>query len=320
MKKFSSISESTWNDIRKQSAGKQSRMEDHIDMLDHKGLYEYINTIYKTRAGHPLELSPLVDEVALPLFRRQDGSTYWIYLDNPQCGHSIVVTFKLVQGAHDVYTQIKANYDTDTLEDYEGRPIYLKILPKGGGEITNSFFMEVVDMILTNLPKQYTKDLIRKDVNESTWNDIRKQASGAVERKEDSIEDLDRDGLYDLIYDTYEVPVKKVTNLPSKPKKSESNSFAICLFDDGTFAHRLYARFNEDDNIEILILFAQPSQCLGFYKELHDAFNVEFKEAGTQKYIKITDKDGSVTNKLCMEVIDLIVNTAEIPLLKKRVN
>ena len=161
---------------------------------------------------------------------------------------------------------------------------------------------------------------------ESIWSDMQDRGNGDSIKAEDDIEHLDRDGLYDHIFSIYKTSVRSMNNLPSKPKKSDSNSFSICLFSDGAFAHRIYTRFDDGDNIIKLLIFADPQQSIEFYKELADIANVEPVKTESNRYthitryLQITNKDGSVTNQLCMDVIELVLSKVKNPLLEKREN
>ena len=49
------IKESVWSDMHKRSNGTQERMEDDINRLDCRGLYEYLKNAYESKSGYSID-------------------------------------------------------------------------------------------------------------------------------------------------------------------------------------------------------------------------------------------------------------------------
>ena len=152
-------------------------------------------------------------------------------------------------------------------------------------------------------------------INESIWSDIQDRSSGDTVRKEDDINLLDRDGLLDYIYDVY-----KQIALHPLPLKSYTSPtctyFSIPIFKSSNIVYRLNCTF-DDNKISKITLMASDAEVKDFKQALIDNFDVTIKENGS---LKITDKEGKVSNQVCMDLIKTIVENAPHPYLKKREN
>ena len=152
-------------------------------------------------------------------------------------------------------------------------------------------------------------------IDESAWGDMMRRGSGEEIRKEDDISHLNRDGLYDYIYDLYEQP----SEFP-QPLKGQTNPgneyFAIGLFrsKDASKIYRLHATF-EGELIDTIFINASLSCCEEFKDVLFERFKVIEDDF---KGLIIQDKDGMTTNQLCIDLIQTVIENTSRPLLKKR--
>ena len=153
-----------------------------------------------------------------------------------------------------------------------------------------------------------------KKLSESKWTDMQKRSSGEEIRKEDDIELLDRDGMYDYIYTIYE----QNPDVHALPLKSETHKdeqyFSLPMFMYSTALYRLAAHYT-DGKINRIILFANAAECEDFYKLLTDNFKVYVKQNGSRE---IKSKDDTVSNQLLLDVIDIITLNAKKPILIKK--
>ena len=150
-------------------------------------------------------------------------------------------------------------------------------------------------------------------LKESIWSNINKRSEGNLERKEDDINHLDRDGLYEHIFDLYK-PVN-LHPLPLKSQTSQANTyFSIPIFKSNYKIYRLDVSFYLDV-ISKITLMASDVDIIDFKKPLIDNFNVTIRDDGA---LKIEAKDGNVSNQVCMDLIKVIVENAPQPALKKR--
>ena len=153
-------------------------------------------------------------------------------------------------------------------------------------------------------------------LNESIWGGILDRGRGDSERKEDDVNLLNRDGLYDYIFSKYEISVR----VPSSPYKSDTNPngheyFRIPIFMKNLKSYMLCVSF---DNGEItrIQLQAAISDAEDIMDVLQDNFFIWVTSDGRMN-IKNQENHG-VSNQLCMDVIKTIVENAPKPLLKKK--
>lgn len=152
-----------------------------------------------------------------------------------------------------------------------------------------------------------------KRLSESIWGDIRRKSLGQEERKEDDINYLDRNGLYEHIFDLYK-PVS-VHPLPLKSQTSQADTyFSIPIFKSNYKIYRLDVSFYLDV-ITKITLMASDVDIKDFKQPLIDNFDVTIRD---DQALKIEDKNGNVSNRVCMDLIKVIVENAPQPLLKKR--
>jgi hypothetical protein len=65
------------------------------------------------------------------------------------------------------------------------------ISPKDGSEVTNTFFIEVIDFLIDNIPDSSERG-VEKIVNESHWSEMNKRSQGIKQRMEDGTNNLNR--------------------------------------------------------------------------------------------------------------------------------
>lgn len=153
-------------------------------------------------------------------------------------------------------------------------------------------------------------------LTESVWTDIQKRSSGEEERKEESLEHLDRDGMLEYITEQYDIE-KFETTIPYKSENSSMKWFQIPIFKYGQYGeyHRLTAKF-KDNKIYKIAIDAGVAKCKDFIDQLDEKFEVDKNDGFSP--IVITGKEGNLTNRICIEIIDTIIENAEFPLMKKK--
>lgn len=141
-----------------------------------------------------------------------------------------------------------------------------------------------------------------KRLSESIWSDIHKRSVGSEIRKEDDIENLNRDEMLDYIYSIYDVNkrVNATTALKSEVKNTTAFSLAIFLY--GTALYRLLVGY-KNDKIDRIILLANEKSCEWCYDKLEREFNLIKQSNGS---IEIQSKESTVSNSLILEIIETI--------------
>lgn len=303
------LSESIWSDIQDRSSGQQIRKEDEVDNLDRDGFYDYLLNHYDIKVS---SFKPINDEVmdciSIPL--SYDVLVRMITFDFK---HNIIYVPMGTLYYKDLFLNTARNFFVTA--DSDDNPVNYIINPKDKSKPTNKFFLNVLDFLIKEINDKTL--LIHKSVNESIWSDIQDRSSGQQIRKEDDIEHLDRDGMFGYIYDIYEQdPSITQTKALTSGSSDGDQYFSLPMFVFDYTLYRLAAHYI-NGKISRIILFANSDECQEFYKELTDNFKVFVKPNGARE---IEAKDGTISNKLLLDVIDVISTNAKKPILRKKEN
>ena len=295
------LSESVWGDVRRRADGTSTRKED-----DKEKLYKYLNNTYETLLGDKIEIS---DEwIAIPLFK-YDGAYSLLEIRGTGDNKKLRISIKYWDTVYlDFVKEMKQFYNID-FEDIRNNWTYMNINPKNGEEIDYDFITNLIDYVIenvkvTNRKRSFLMILLkRKGINESVWGDVRRRAEGQSERKENIIDDFNRDEMYDYIYSIYEQD-SKYNILPLKSETTDNNTkyFSIPVFMYGNAAYRLAVKY-EKDKLAAIILLANEYDCEGFYGTLTNKFIVKKSNGGA---LEIKSKESKIYNKLIIEIIDTI--------------
>ena len=197
-----------------------------------------------------------------------------------------------------IYEQFNDKYRLE--EWHMSYDINVFIEPKDGGEVTNSFCVEVLEFIIDLMDGNVKQDMImvsRKE-NESIWSDMQERGTGDLVKKEDDINHLDRNGLYDYLKSHYTLinPQYKIVNSPS------CDSIEVPVFHKITNTEYIRRWFTKD---EVLIPYVFPYMVNGLFRLLIHRYKL--KQDMTGRYYIISPADSSsVTNKFFLEVLDFI--------------
>jgi len=143
-----------------------------------------------------------------------------------------------------------------------------------------------------------------KKISESVWGDVLDRGTGETIRKEDDINLLDVDGLYDYIKSKYE---KRIFYLDKYTGKF--NSWEICVDIIGNIS--LKTIYNEDGEMDHIVLSWSGVGVKirhSFLWALSEKFNVE--NIGTCRRV-IKEEDGTCTNKTYIDVIEFFLNNKD---------
>lgn len=311
MKKLSTLIESTWGEMRHKSSGKVVRKEDEIFLkLGISEMYDYLKETYKdTNKVYWMDgdKKSCVEDKSIGIDPVDGISIYFEYGDDDKLEkigmfYTIRSFSREPKEYPEFFKKLSDAFDVSVLMNKPEFSKQWSIKPKYG-ELTNKTIIEVLDFFLNT------------EINESIWGDMRQRSAGNSVKKEDDISHLDRDGLYEHIYDVYE----QVSEFP-QPLKGQTNPeheyFAIGIFKskDTSKIYRLHANF-EGKLIDNIFINASLACCKEFKDVLFDRFTVIEDDF---KGLVIQDKKGRVTNQLCMDLIQTIIENTSKPLLKKR--
>ena len=312
MKKLSNITESVWGDIRKRGLGDEVKAEDDVNLMSVDEFYEYLKNYCDDGARTYIDSRKdfiSIDAIQVNNnYKRMEQLFLVLSCDSDRL---ITLPYSFMENFKNVFMKLNDKFLLDfpeakDKEDYENllNTSFIEIHPKDGGKITNRFFIEVFDFIYKELNPKIT---------ESIWGDIRKRGFGDEIKKEDDINNLDRDGLYEYIFDLYE----QIDPFP-KPLKSQTSQtytyFSIPIFKSNYKVYRLDCTF-DNSKISKITLMANDADVKDFKQALIDNFDCTIRHDGA---LKITAKDGTVSNQVCMDLIKTIVENAPEPYLKKR--
>ena len=137
------LSESIWSDMQDRSAGDTVRKEDDVNLLDSDGLYDYINKHYKRIAPFAF-ITNIGGMLSVPIIR---GTVHICVWYSPE---SKIKTVSIGDGMiSQVDGLLNLLYDNFSIKEITG--LYW-LSPKDGSEITNKFFIDVIDFLLENIP------------------------------------------------------------------------------------------------------------------------------------------------------------------------
>ena len=143
MRKLSEITESIWSDMQDRSAGETVRKEDDVNLLDSDGLYDCINKHYKRIAPFAF-ITNIGGMLSVPIIR---GTVHICVWYSPE---SKIKTVSIGDGMiSQVDGLLNLLYDNFSIKEITG--LYW-LSPKDGSEITNKFFIDVIDFLLENIP------------------------------------------------------------------------------------------------------------------------------------------------------------------------
>ena len=167
------ISESIWSDIQDRSSGETIRKEDDIDLLDIEGLYDYIDSHYKqSEKGNAFgrkQVRVNNETLSVPVLMDYSGmdnpQTLYLSIKHLNTEKYISISPALKDWAPDLYDFLKYHFNFTDVIKKQGNIItshYIKIKPKDGSEVTNTFFISLIDFLLERVKDKRICKLIEK--------------------------------------------------------------------------------------------------------------------------------------------------------------
>lgn len=167
------IGESTWGEMRRKSSGETIRKEDDIDLLDIDGLYDYIDTHYKQSAKGDAfgrkQVKVNDETLSVPVLMDYSGrdlpQTLYLSIKCLNTETYISISPALKDWAPDLYNFLKYHFTLEDVINKQGNVIssqYIKIKPKDGSEVTNTFFISLIDFLLERVKDSRICKLIER--------------------------------------------------------------------------------------------------------------------------------------------------------------
>ena len=291
------VNESIWSDMQERGTGDIVKIEDDIDHKDIEEFYEYLGDKYYFPRNYYFKFYEEVRMIDIPLCQ-QDAKIHNLMYKPAKHQLFVLKYFISYLKSKNIYEQFNDKYRLE--EWHMSYDINVFIEPKDGGEVTNSFCVEVLEFIIDLMDGNVKQDMImvsRKE-NESIWSDMQERGTGDLVKKEDDINHLDRNGLYDYLKSHYTLinPQYKIVNSPS------CDSIEVPVFHKITNTEYIRRWFTKD---EVLIPYVFPYMVNGLFRLLIHRYKL--KQDITGRYYIISPADSSsVTNKFFLEVLDFI--------------
>ena len=130
------LSESIWNDIRKQSSGAKERIEDDINILDCKDFSDWLTEHYISNEICYVNLNT---EKYTYMSILLDVEIYREYFPE----NAITICNEIEKNHEDIYIGLCNEFNIGTYDES-----LLKIEPNDDREIDNKFFVEIVDYLI----------------------------------------------------------------------------------------------------------------------------------------------------------------------------
>lgn len=337
-KPYLKLNESVWMDIHKRSSGDAKRKEESIDLMDFDDFSDYLLDRYKCRNS-----------------RNNFGIGTW-FLGGPDDWRQIEVPIEIpVKSDKEMASNLRLTYDYNHKEciDFtfpygtffakypEFRKYVLDnyqvirkpnddmrtgtgelILPKPGKKLMFHDYVELIDKALSCSKKPYLK------LNESVWMDIHKQSTGDIDRKEEDVNILNPNDFWKCLREIYfdgNMGYDGIGHFDYGINRSFSkNLFEITIpfgavegvYNRKTYKkiQRLYLKINDEtykyESIEI-------SDDVEGLEEILSENGYVFEKRLPPKSSIVYPKNGEITNKTIINLIDLLLKTTEFPMLKR---
>ena len=315
MRKLSSITESVWNDIRRRGMGVDVKKEDDINLLDRDGLYDYLTSHYKnTNSFEPIYNSETFDTIKVP-FLIQGGSD-GVYLSFEE--NEVSIPYASPYKVKGLFSKLANEFSLKS--DAKTEHTWYIISPKDGSETTNSFYIEVIDFLIDNIPDSFERG-VKKIVTESVWNDIRRRGVGTDVKKEDDVNLLDRQGLVYYLKEHYRCE-DSTTIIQTV---ADGGNISVCLYEDtdGYVILLMYDNIDGDRRLYISGGFKETANYI--YDEMCNLYtltiqNDEDIDGHPIGNIRVEPKGcryENLANSFFLEVLDFIIERIEKPLEKQ---
>jgi hypothetical protein len=313
MEKLSKIMESFWVDVHKRSRGDEVRAEDDINRLDSEGLYEYLKNIYKELDSfQSIKLHPTMNTISVPIFDK-GFKPYKVFFEFDN--EKIFIEYTMPYAINGFFSKLNGKFRLQQYDTKQGTPAKFYIFPKDGSDVTNRFFIEVIDFLIDCIPNSDDK-CIERIVNESFWGDVHKRSRGDEIRKEDDVNLLDRDGFYKYIMEHYKTTTEDATGPYAIINSKNADYINIPILENDDILYRVVI-FSFDKDPYLTIPMREPFYGSDLYVKIRDTFVLKTVDGFDfspkfSVWPKGTIKKTEL-NKFFLEVIDFIIDNAEKP-------
>ena len=163
------IGESLWGSIRDRVNGDTIRKEDDIDHMNKEQFFEYLKDLYNETSSFTYYIKAYdapFDEILVPISindKFNSSTASYIALENPDDPKNKCVTID-IRSYHRMFWDAEIlgeNFKLKTVKESYKRQAHIKVYPKDGSPVTNTFFIEVIDFLLEHIRDNLSR-LIKK--------------------------------------------------------------------------------------------------------------------------------------------------------------
>ena len=311
------INESTWGDIRNRVSGDAVRKEDDINIMDKESFFNYLCKNYIS-LGEDQEITTGLDSIIVTAYKDERERRHYLIYDNVDKikGESKISLH--ITSSDGLFNKLKRNYillEHPTV--FSAQYIY-----PNDGEVTNEFFLNVLNFILDNVSYCCDKVLRKKNgLNESTWGDIRNRVNGDAVRKEDEFNSMDGKQFYDYLQKHYNTLSKEQFHID---ENFHQYTIGVPLLKKDKTPFYLFINSYKDNDYCFLHMSSSfQTECHKlYYEKLKDnyIFDIDLVDSGSSRFgwfVEISTKDKKKKkNDFVIEVIDFILSQIENPFIK----
>ena len=150
------LKESIWSDIEDRSLGDQVRKEDDINNFDIEQFCDYLKGIYKYENENDIRIKN--DDLIVTVFRDENRILYYHLeiVDYNKESTYVGFNFMPVLGK-ELVDGLKERYDVSIVTGNS-----FMIIKPTDGIYKNTFFVDLIDFVLDNVPIQFIETIKRK--------------------------------------------------------------------------------------------------------------------------------------------------------------
>ena len=159
------IGESVWNDIRRRGVGTDVKKEDDVNLLDRQGLVYYLKEHYRCEDSTTI-IQTVADggNISVCLYEDTNGYLFYLIYDNIDGDRRLYISGGFREISREIYDEMSYVYTLTVQndEDQDGHPLgNIRVEPKGCRyeNLTNKFFLEVLDFIIERIEKPLEKQI-----------------------------------------------------------------------------------------------------------------------------------------------------------------
>ena len=148
------IRESIWADMEDRGTGDMVKKEDDVDQMSLETFYEYMKGKYKTLYYHdPIEYNDSNQYIAIPIFKHENTYSFLNYVVNSETYIEFDIKFikKINSKAPQIVKGLRDNFSVEMKDSQAYQWTEIRITPKDGSEITNSFVLQVTDNLIESV-------------------------------------------------------------------------------------------------------------------------------------------------------------------------